>query len=271
MPTLPLWVFLLCGGVALAFLILGALAAWKLIATRVKMWRLQSNQAMAMQCAAAIARMDFSGMQWLMELPHPSKTQRAFKKVLENLTLIRQYVPGTVLASLVDDTAPAPDGEVEDLSHVTAEHLGPREAEHRGSRLSNATTGSCATTVLPAPAAALSAAMAAPNLPSPRRRSSSDRRTTYRHSVGRVSSRHSSRSASQSAPQSASHALLPPRPTAVMTIKYHWGREHLAHMHLHLQVPKALLCPALGHTLNLTGGATPRVPGRQLPPPTPPP
>ena len=206
-PRPPTWPYILIGLVVLLCLVGGAAAAWKLSANYRKMRKMQSNQAMATDCAEAIAIMEFSTMQWLLDLPNPSRTQSAFMKIIHNLQTIRQYVPDAVLQTLISgaDAAPqesntrdaGPEGDDQPQNARSVSTKASTHGRGRGSRHSFA-----------------SSQVSGPSCPSPRRWS--------------VVSKGS--------------AKRPPstfRKAAVMAIEYHWTEDH-QEQRLALMLPSLL-------------------------------
>eukprot|EP00667_Euglena_gracilis_P001624 EG_transcript_1622 len=118
-----LWLAGVGGGLALGLLLVGAWAWW---ASR-KMRRLQkqfSNDHVAVECAAAIARLDLQAVAWLSDIPRPNCIQLSFIRIVRILDEVRKYVPDQLLQSLAcgdeehEEEPPEKEGEEEGLAEA---------------------------------------------------------------------------------------------------------------------------------------------------------
>eukprot|EP00667_Euglena_gracilis_P000548 EG_transcript_547 len=118
------WLAGLGAGVAALLLLLGAWAWW---ATR-NMRRLRkqfSNDNVAVECAAAIARLDLQAVAWLADIPKPNCIQLSFIRIVRILGEVRKYVPDQLLQTLAagaDEGASEAAGDAEgDATSVKSE------------------------------------------------------------------------------------------------------------------------------------------------------
>eukprot|EP00668_Euglena_longa_P028618 GGOE01035903.1.p1 GENE.GGOE01035903.1~~GGOE01035903.1.p1 ORF type:complete len:1162 (-),score=457.83 GGOE01035903.1:1063-4524(-) len=62
-----------------------------------------SNDNVAQECAAAIARFDLEAVAWLNTLANPNKIQSSFLKIIHLLTEVKPFIPDHLLTSLMND------------------------------------------------------------------------------------------------------------------------------------------------------------------------
>eukprot|EP00668_Euglena_longa_P010664 GGOE01012918.1.p1 GENE.GGOE01012918.1~~GGOE01012918.1.p1 ORF type:complete len:935 (-),score=352.56 GGOE01012918.1:378-2891(-) len=62
-----------------------------------------SNDNVAQECAAAIARFDLEAVAWLNTLANPNKIQSSFLKIIHLLTEVKPFIPDQLLTSLMND------------------------------------------------------------------------------------------------------------------------------------------------------------------------
>eukprot|EP00667_Euglena_gracilis_P001696 EG_transcript_1697 len=125
-PAPLVWLAGVAGGVGAVFCLVGVWAWW---ATR-KMRRLRkqfSNDRVAVECAAAIARLDLQAVEWLTEIPKPNHIQLSFIRIVAILEEVRKYIPDQLLQSLAggsdagEEEAPeAGDDEAADTQTVSS-------------------------------------------------------------------------------------------------------------------------------------------------------
>eukprot|EP00668_Euglena_longa_P024774 GGOE01030937.1.p1 GENE.GGOE01030937.1~~GGOE01030937.1.p1 ORF type:complete len:808 (-),score=177.95 GGOE01030937.1:1234-3624(-) len=94
-----LWLAGVGGGVAAVFIFI---AIWTWQASRkLRQLRKQfSNDNVAVECAAAIARLDLQAVEWLNDIPKPNCIQLSFIRIVKILDEVRKYVPDQLLQSL---------------------------------------------------------------------------------------------------------------------------------------------------------------------------
>eukprot|EP00668_Euglena_longa_P011058 GGOE01013415.1.p1 GENE.GGOE01013415.1~~GGOE01013415.1.p1 ORF type:complete len:1173 (+),score=506.35 GGOE01013415.1:214-3519(+) len=61
-----------------------------------------SNDNVAQECAAAIARFDLEAVAWLNTLANPNKIQSSFLKIIHLLTEVKPFIPDQLLTSLTE-------------------------------------------------------------------------------------------------------------------------------------------------------------------------
>eukprot|EP00668_Euglena_longa_P028620 GGOE01035905.1.p1 GENE.GGOE01035905.1~~GGOE01035905.1.p1 ORF type:complete len:1160 (-),score=464.19 GGOE01035905.1:1068-4334(-) len=62
-----------------------------------------SNDNVAQECAAAIARFDLEAVAWLNTLANPNKIQSSFLKIIHLLTEVKPFIPDQLLKSLMGE------------------------------------------------------------------------------------------------------------------------------------------------------------------------
>eukprot|EP00667_Euglena_gracilis_P002634 EG_transcript_2638 len=130
-PSL-LWLAGLGAGIGVAFVLVGIWAWW---ASR-KMQRLRkqySNDRVAVECAAAIARLDLQAVAWLSEIPKPNCIQLSFIRIVQILDEVRKYIPDQLLQALAAGGDQSQEGEAED----DAKSVGTASASAEPVTLSN--------------------------------------------------------------------------------------------------------------------------------------
>eukprot|EP00668_Euglena_longa_P024772 GGOE01030935.1.p1 GENE.GGOE01030935.1~~GGOE01030935.1.p1 ORF type:complete len:915 (-),score=224.90 GGOE01030935.1:974-3685(-) len=150
-----LWLAGVGGGVAAVFIFI---AIWTWQASRkLRQLRKQfSNDNVAVECAAAIARLDLQAVEWLNDIPKPNCIQLSFIRIVQILEQVRKYVPDQLLQSLAcgKDEASNMENAAEEVQEVKSlypsssaaskssmNRIQPLTSAHvSGSRLSTNTT-----------------------------------------------------------------------------------------------------------------------------------
>eukprot|EP00667_Euglena_gracilis_P002322 EG_transcript_2323 len=112
------WLAGLGGGVAFAFLLVG-LWVWHASRKMRKLRKQFSNDNVAVECAAAIARLDLQAVTWLSDISKPNCIQLSFIRIVKILDEVRKFVPDQLLQSL----ASGKDSDAEEQEGTPAEEL----------------------------------------------------------------------------------------------------------------------------------------------------
>eukprot|EP00667_Euglena_gracilis_P005613 EG_transcript_5653 len=112
------WLAGVGGGVAFILLLVGLWAWWA--SRKMRAMRKQfSNDNVAVECAAAIARLDLQAVAWLNDIPKPNCIQLSFIRIVKILDEVRKFVPDQLLQSL----ASGKDSDAEEQEGTPAEEL----------------------------------------------------------------------------------------------------------------------------------------------------
>eukprot|EP00667_Euglena_gracilis_P001124 EG_transcript_1127 len=132
-------------GVGVPFLLIGAWVWWASHKMR-KLRKQFSNDTIAVECAAAIARLDLQAVAWLQDIPKPNCIQASFIRIVKILEEVRKYVPDQLLQSLAHADDAESDREAEEKSLPSLQdtprsqrsicYVLPADPAHRSSRRS---------------------------------------------------------------------------------------------------------------------------------------
>eukprot|EP00668_Euglena_longa_P024777 GGOE01030940.1.p1 GENE.GGOE01030940.1~~GGOE01030940.1.p1 ORF type:complete len:906 (-),score=257.32 GGOE01030940.1:607-3324(-) len=150
-----IWLAGLGGGIGALLLLVGLWAWWASSKMR-KLQKQFSNDNVAVECAAAIARLDLQAVAWLNDIPKPNCIQLSFIRIVQILEQVRKYVPDQLLQSLAcgKDEASNMENAAEEVQEVKSlypsssaaskssmNRIQPLTSAHvSGSRLSTNTT-----------------------------------------------------------------------------------------------------------------------------------
>eukprot|EP00668_Euglena_longa_P047293 GGOE01063140.1.p1 GENE.GGOE01063140.1~~GGOE01063140.1.p1 ORF type:complete len:509 (+),score=129.92 GGOE01063140.1:600-2126(+) len=127
-----LWLAGVGAGVGV-LLMLGAAWTWWASSKMRRLRKQFSNDNVAVECAAAIARLDLQAVAWLSNIPKPNCIQLSFIRIMKILDEVRKYVPDQLLQRLAagDEQGQESDPESGDAkSAVVSQHSTPRSCNN---------------------------------------------------------------------------------------------------------------------------------------------
>eukprot|EP01062_Namystynia_karyoxenos_P083004 TRINITY_DN945_c0_g1_i1.p1 TRINITY_DN945_c0_g1~~TRINITY_DN945_c0_g1_i1.p1 ORF type:complete len:1377 (+),score=275.35 TRINITY_DN945_c0_g1_i1:103-4233(+) len=144
--VLPLWLILVLSGVGAVLIGIVLFMLHKNFRDAKNIKRLRSSNAIAERSAVAIAEMRLEEMDYLWEIEHPNRLQRAFMAIVSSLKEYRRYLPQSCLPTVADDD----DDEDDTASNTTGSqdvHAARGSLAHAGSvrSLSTSLSGSLRT------------------------------------------------------------------------------------------------------------------------------
>eukprot|EP00667_Euglena_gracilis_P013588 EG_transcript_14026 len=132
-PWLVLVVILVCatGGVAL---VLVGVVHWRSTRQMRRLRQQFSNDNVAQECAAAIARFDLDAVAWLQDQKSPNRIQRSFIQIVRLLKEVKPFVPDQLLQSLMNGCLEEGEGvapSTEESPGRSGQHNDARSPQHR--------------------------------------------------------------------------------------------------------------------------------------------
>eukprot|EP00667_Euglena_gracilis_P001076 EG_transcript_1076 len=112
-------VFIIIGVAVGVLALLGVVGGWWCWRSTKQMRAMRkqfSNDNVAQECAAAIARFDLDSVAWLNALPNPNKIQSSFIKIVRLLTEVKPFIPDQLLISLTGSREPEGEDRASCLS-----------------------------------------------------------------------------------------------------------------------------------------------------------
>eukprot|EP00759_Apiculatamorpha_spiralis_P024774 PhF_6_TR27968/c1_g1_i2/m.41339 len=113
--------------VGLTMLVIAVPAAWHMTKSQRHLRKVLDNNKVATELAEAVATLDFEGVAYLHSIEHPNRMQRAFLRIVEQLTNLRAFIPQAVLMKTKhgDGDDSNDKGENEDDNSSTGDEVVP--------------------------------------------------------------------------------------------------------------------------------------------------